>query len=207
MDLAAVTMPFEASVGSDYELVEVRSDQVDREMLLASESSGIPEALQGLFWMDGNPLPDEVISLGRSTWHRETSTTRIHVYDERIWSWHADLQGRGLYALARATRLVYELRFNADLTFGDIVPFVSLAGKRVRVPEQLTRFTMRRVSEDHWLRDSWFVGLFHHVYDLRRIVRGDGSRTDAFSTYARSAPPLSALAVRRRAAPPRSVPA
>ncbi|WP_437627691.1 hypothetical protein [Sorangium sp. So ce1151] len=59
MRFAAVTMPFEASVGSDYELVEVRSDQVDREMLLAGESSGIPEALQGLFLMDGNP-PDQV---------------------------------------------------------------------------------------------------------------------------------------------------
>ncbi|WP_437581389.1 hypothetical protein [Sorangium sp. So ce887] len=207
MERVSVTLPVGVIEGSEYELIEISSDQVDREMLLAGPSSGIPEALQGLFWMDGNPLPDEVISLGGSTWDAGTSTTRIHVYGERIWSWHANLRGRGLYALVRAARLVYELRLNADLTFGAIVPFVCLAGRRVRIPEPLARFTMRRVSDGHWLRESRFFGLFHHVYDLRRIVRGDGSRTDAFAAYATLAPARSALAVRRCTVTTRSAPA
>ncbi|WP_437321563.1 hypothetical protein [Sorangium sp. So ce385] len=206
MERAPVMLPVGVTEGSAYELIEIPSDRVDREMLVAGPSSGIPEALQGLFWMDGNPLPDEVVSLGGSVWDAETSTTRIHVYGERVWSWHADLRGRGLYALVRAARLVYELRLDAERTFGEIVPFVSLAGRRVRVPEQLARLTMRRVSDGHWLRESWFFGVFHHVYDLRRIVCGDGSRTDAFAAYASSAPARSALAARRPAAAARDAP-
>ncbi|XXX82315.1 hypothetical protein WMF30_26525 [Sorangium sp. So ce134] len=87
------------------------------------------------------------------------------------------LRQAALRARAARGRLVYELRelrLDAELTFGEIVPYVSLAGRSVRVPEQLARLTMRRVSDGHWLRESWLFGVFYHAYDLRRIVRGDG---------------------------------
>jgi hypothetical protein len=184
-----------------YQLIEIRSDQVDREMFIAGEASGIPAVLQGLWWMDGNPLPDQVISLGASRWDPETCTTRIHVYGERIWSWDGNVLGRSLYAFVRAVSLVYELRFNQDLTSGTILPIVRLGGKQVRIPGALTKFTMRFVHEGLWLRESWFFGVFYHRYDLRRIVRSDGSRMDAFAEYARAAPARSYLAVRRGKAP------
>jgi hypothetical protein len=70
--LAPSPLDSEAGVSAGFELIEIRSEQVDQEMIIAGESSGIPEVLQGLWWMDGNPLPDEVISLGGSTWDPET---------------------------------------------------------------------------------------------------------------------------------------
>jgi hypothetical protein len=188
-----------SSRAGGYELIEVPSDQVDTEMLVAGGASGFPGVLQGLWWMDGNPLPDELMSLGGSTWNAETRTTRIRVYGERVWSWHGNLLGRGLYALARLSRLDYELRLDDDLSSGVITPIVSVLGKQVRVPGRVARLTLRFVRDGHWIRESCFFGLFYHVYDLRRVVRGDRARLPAFAEYLRSAPPRSYLAVRRGA--------
>lgn len=187
------------SKAGDYELIEVPSDEVDREMLVAGGSSGFPGLLQGLWWMDGNPLPDELLSLGGSTWNPETRTTRIQVYGERVWSWHGNLLGRGLYALTYLSRLDYELRFDDDLSTGTITPIIRVFGSEVRIPERVAKLTLRLVRDGHWLRESCFFGLFYHVYDLRRIVRGDRSRLDAFTAYAKSAPARTYLAVRRGA--------
>lgn len=182
-----------------YELIEVSSDTINREMRIAGPMSGIPEVLQGLWWMDGNPLPDEVISLGRSIWNQDTRSTGIEVYGERIWSWHASIWGRSAYALAYRSRLVYELAFDEKLCVGTITPVMRVLGRRVRVPESLVRLTMHLEYDGVWRRESRLFGLFHHAYRLRRIVRGDGAREEAFADYVRSAPARSLLAVREAA--------
>lgn len=201
MMVAIHALPFADEMHADYDLIEIPSDRVDEEMLIAGGSSGIPDALQGLWWMDGNPLPDEVISLGASTWNPDEQTTRIVVYGERIWSWHANIPGRMLYRMARRSRLVYELQLDQDPTHGTITPIIDILGARVRVPRWLVALTMERVRDGLWLRKSRFFGLIPHVYHLRRIVSGDGSRLDTYAAYVESAPPRSFLAVRRNRTP------
>lgn len=196
MMLASHASPFDDSEAGDYQLIEIPSDRVDEEMRIAGASSGIPDTLQGLWWMDGNPLPDEVISFGASTWSAAEQATRIRVYGQRIWSWHGNILGRLLYHMARMSRLVYELHFDPDLTLGTITPNISVLGARFRVPESLLRLTLRRKGDGLWLRESRFFGVFHHVYHLRRIVGGDGARLDTFAAYVESAPARSFLAVR-----------
>ena len=191
------TPAFDGRAHTDYTLIEILSDQVDEEMLIASESSGIPDALEGLWWMDGNPLPDEVISFGASRWNSDERATRIVVYGERIWSWHGNLAGRLLYRRTRRVRLVYEFRFDPDMTHGTIVPIITFLGIRVRIPGALTRLTMERVRDGLWLRKSLFFGLIPHIYHLRRIVSGAGSRLDTYAAYVKAAPPRSFLAIRR----------
>lgn len=179
-----------------YRLVEVPTREIDKHMPIADGSNGIPEALQGLWWMDGNPLADEVVSFGASTWDPASRTTRIQVYGERVWSWHPNAQGRALYFGVRNSKLVYELQCNEDITFCLIVPIVDVGEKEVRVPTSLVKFTARLISDGVWLRETSFFGREAHTYAFRRIVRGNGEREPAFEEFVRSAQPTQLLAER-----------
>ena len=45
----------------------------------------MPETLHGLFYMDSNPLADEVVSFAGCQWHAEENACHIKVYGERVW--------------------------------------------------------------------------------------------------------------------------
>ncbi len=178
-----------------FALEEFSSDQVERLMRLPTRESGIPEVLQGLWWMDGNPLPDKVISFGGSDWDAARRQTRIRVFGEGVWTWHPDLAGRSAYEFARRTRLTYEIQFNDDLTFGTITPIFFLGGRELRAPQSLVKFTVRFISDGLWLRESSFFGRLSHAYALRRIVGEDGQRVEpAYQQYLEAAPQTSLVA-------------
>jgi len=179
-----------------YRLVELDSVDADQALLRADDSTGTPPFLQGLWWMDGNPLPDKVISFARSPWDAATRTTHIDVYDEGIWSWHASLDGRALYEWVRTFELVYELTYDETLSFVTIIPTVKVAGHRVAVPESVVKFTAERVDDDLWLRRSYLNGRLEHTYSLRRIVRADGERLPTYDDYVAAAPARSVVAER-----------
>jgi hypothetical protein len=194
---AAAMPPSAAPLAREhYRLVPFASEDADQAMIVGDGSTGIPPALQGLWWMDGNPLADKIVSFGASPWNDETHQTSIVVYGEGIWSWHGDLEGRALYASVRASELVYELTYDADLTFAEIVPIVKVGPARLRVPQSLVRFTASRISDELWLRHSYLHGRLVHTYAFRRIVRGDGSREPAYDEYVAAAPPTSLIAER-----------
>jgi hypothetical protein len=179
-----------------YELVAFDSADADQVMTIGDGSTGIPPALQGLWWMDGNPLADKLVSFGASPWNANTHQTSIVVYGEGIWSWHGDLEGRALYASVRAADLVYELSYDENLTFATITPTVKVGPVRVRVPASIVRFTATRISDDLWLRHSYLHERLVHTYAFRRVVRGDGTREPAYDEYVAAAPPTSFIAER-----------
>jgi hypothetical protein len=182
--------------GDHYHLVAFDSADADRVMIVGDGSTGIPPALQGLWWMDGNPLADKLVSFGASPWNANTHQTSIVVYGEGIWSWHGDLEGRALYASVRAADLVYELSYDENLTFATITPTVKVGPVRVRVPAAIVRFTVTRISDDLWLRHSYLHERLVHTYAFRRVVRGDGTREPAYDEYVAAAPPTSFIAER-----------
>ena len=178
--------------GTDYSLTSVPHSEIDSYLTIGSEASGTPENLRGLFWMDGNPLPDEVVSfagahfspilkkgdiVGYEAW--------IPVYDEGIWSWHDTLSGRLLYAAVRRVNLRYHLIFNIDFTRGKVIPVVRPLPHTpgLEIPQSmLLAFDMVMVNRDEWRRDSRIAGL-PHCYRFRRIVDGDGNRLANFEDY------------------------
>lgn len=185
-------------LGEVYRLREIDSEDVDQVMIVGDGSTGLPPELHGLWWMDGNPLADEVISFGGQPWDAATRTTRIVVYDEGVWSWHGDLEGRALYGSARASKLIYEIAYDEDLAFAQITPTVAVGPVRVRVPASIVRFTATRLADGLWIRHSYLYGRLVHAYALRRIVRGDGAREPAYDEYVAAAPPTSLVAERVR---------
>ena len=65
------------------DLLALASAEVDAVMPIAGSEG--PEVMRGLWWMDGNPLPDEVMSFHSARW--DPSTRCIHVaVGENTWT-------------------------------------------------------------------------------------------------------------------------
>ncbi len=182
--------------GGLYDLKSVSHEDLDQELLAGSDLTGTPKNLQGLWWLDGNPLPDEVMSLASARWSKIEKNGRvvgyeavIPVYDQGIWAWHDSLPGRFLYSLVLASRLTYIARFNADFSFGQITPkFIPLQFlPGVEIPASLlVDFTMTLVDDGEYQRDSILFGA-RHSYRFRRIVDGEGNRLPAYDEFVEKA--------------------
>jgi hypothetical protein len=180
-----------------YHLVPFRSDGIDQQMAIANGSNGVPAALNGLWWMDGNPLPDKVVSFANAKWNEDERLATIEVYSDRVWSWHGDAKGLALYTFVRKFELVYELSFDETRKFAVIVPVIRIGAVRVRVPESIVKFTAREIQDGLWLRESYWKGELVHTYSFRRIVDGNGNREATFDDYVKASPEYSFLAEKR----------
>jgi hypothetical protein len=180
-----------------YRFLSVPHVDIDQYLTPATEEMGIPKNLQGLFWMDGNPLADEVVSFASAHFIPIEENGQIQgyeawipVYDEGIWSWHDTLQGRLAYAGVRRSNLIYHVVFNPDFTTGRIIPVAKVlpvpAAPGLEIPQSmLVDFDMTLVNPDEFRRDSRLLGL-PHMYRFRRIVDGEGRRLAAYDDYVAS---------------------
>ena len=189
----ALTLTGQAFAGlSPYKLQSVPHENIEEHILIGSDETGTPKNLQGLWWMDGNPLADEVVSFASAQiepiYEDEELTgykANIPVYDEGIWSWHDSFGGRLLYRAVENSRLVYEGIFDIDFTHGEVTPIIKLFSvfPELQIPQSMiVNFSMTQVSEDEWSRDSVLFG-DEHQYRFRRIVDGQGNRLPAYEDY------------------------
>ncbi len=189
----AIALAFSTTaLAGQYSLESVAHQDIDQYLTIASAATGTPENLQGLWWMDGNPLADEVVSFAGLDFEEIIEDgelvgyrTEIPVYDEGIWSWHDSVAGRLLYGLVLTQRLVYVGVFNPDFTYGEVTPTIRPLSflPTVTIPRSmLVDFTMTQVTEDEWSRDSVILGQASS-YRFRRIVDGSGKRLPAYDAY------------------------
>jgi len=182
---------FAADIGN-YMLQSVPHADIDQYLPLGNDSTGTPDNLQGLWWMDGNPLADEVVSFASATFvpvygeNGEVSyATTLAVYDEGVWTWHDSPAGRLLYDVVNRTKLTYYGVFNADFTFGQVTPIITPLPEGAPValpPSMIVDFTMTKVAPDEWSRDSILLGK-KYTYRFRRIVDGQGRHLPAWDDY------------------------
>ena len=143
----------------------------------------IPEVLQGVFFMDGNPLPDDCISLEGGKWRENTLTLTLPIFAPRQWTFHVSVGGFLLLNFVRLAQIVYEINFEDEtLVNAQIIPVVW----GWRVPTFLANFTMMRSPDDIdgkiWIRkSSWLGGIIPpSSYILTKIVDKEGNYLDAF---------------------------
>ncbi len=170
----------------------VPHEEIDQYLVPGSDATGTPEALQGLWWLDGNPVHDEVISFAGAQFQPIEEAGKVvgyeaflPVYDEGVWSWHNDVGGWRGYIVARKVRLTYHLVFDANFTSGDITPVVKLlpGQEPVEIPQSFfASFTMDLVNNNEWSRDTAVLGSKSN-YRFRRIVDGEGTRLPNFEDY------------------------
>jgi hypothetical protein len=165
-----------------YEMKSVPHEDAYLEMTVGNDSTNTPEALQGIWWMNGNPLADELVSFASVKWEAIEENGEIvgyrgslPVYDAKVWSWHDSHAGKKLYDLVRSTKLVYVAEFNKDFSYGVVTPtfqFGPLPPFGIP-PTKFLTFAMRKVSDDEYSRDSLIAGL-PSQYRFRRLVDGNG---------------------------------
>lgn len=188
--LAVAPLAF-ASPGP-YSYKTVPHDELIEHMVPGSDATGTPAPLQGLWWMDGNPLPDEIVSFAGTQFTAiEKNGTVVGyeaatpVYDQGAWSWHDSREGKGLHQLALKLRAVYRMVFNADFTQGEITPVISVlpGPQKTEIPQSLVlKFSLRQVSPVEYSRDSIIAGRSSQ-YRFRQIVDGEGQILPAYADY------------------------
>ena len=142
----------------------------------------LPEVLQGIFFMDGNVLPDYCITMQSADWNPNNLTLLLRVFDPVIWSFHSSMAGRILLQGAHFSRFSYLFRFSdATLQHAHITPIVF----GFSVPQWIVDFTIDRdpntPNGDIWERkNSFFGGPANRAYILRRVVYKNGNYTPAF---------------------------
>lgn len=203
-NILALSLLFSApAFAGNYQLVSVPHSEVDAHMTIGTDATGTPKNLQGLWWMNGNPLADEVVSFAGTQWETITDADgeitgyvgTLPVYDEGVWSWHDSAAGRLLYTVVLKTKLVYVATFNKDFTYGQVKPTFQPIGVLPKIeipPSMLVNFTMNQVSSEEFSRDSVVLGQ-PSQYRFRRIVDADGNRLPAFDEFVRLAESANAL--------------
>jgi hypothetical protein len=150
----------------------------------------LPSVLKGVFFMDGNPLPDSCLTLYNLEWDAQTYSLKVPVADPLQWTFHRNFQGLLLLRLAQISRFTYKLQFeDATIQRSQIIPF--LLG--IPVPTWVVYLTMEREANsngDVWHRKNvWFGGVPRiGEYVMRRVVDETGQYTPAFDDMLKKAP-------------------
>ena len=112
-----------------------------------------PESLQGHWYMDGNPLADETLSLTNSKWDQSNKQIHVKVYDHQTFTWQNNLKGKLLYLQTLLARMQYVVQLehrdlgsdgiNFDeegtplLNYATIVPSISISKSTARLLQAL----------------------------------------------------------------------
>ncbi|MEO6862874.1 MAG: hypothetical protein ABI180_15280 [Microcoleus sp.] len=166
-------------------LIELKQLKDIANWMKAEHPAEFPEVLQGIFFMDGNVLPDYCLTMYSSEWNAHQRTLLLRIYDPVIWTFHSSMAGRILLYFVKFSRFSYLFRFSdAALQHGHITPIVF----GLSVPPWLVDFLIDRdpntPNGDIWNRTNSFFGRAPEKgYTLRRVVDKDANPTSAFSDF------------------------
>ena len=164
-------------------VIEKRQHKDIATWMLADKSAELPAVLQGVFFMDGNPLADDCLTMHGSKWDADSLTLLLPVFASRQWTFHTSAEGRRLLNGVKFARLTYSIRFEDEtLQRAHITPIVF----GLPIPKWIVDFLMYRdessTNGDTWIRrNSWFRGTPSGGYTLRRIADKDGKHTPVFT--------------------------
>ena len=173
------------------------SDGIEQVMTIGKTvQNGIPETIQGIWWI-GAKLPGDILcTFGNATWDEGSRTATVPVYGAGNFSFHANETGAASFYPLLATHFTYKLSFSQEDRYALITPVLDFLGHRLSVPQSIVKFAMRYVEDGHWVRESWLLGHRLPDYDFLRVVDAEGTRDPAYSDYLKAADQDSYLAVK-----------
>eukprot|EP00884_Botryococcus_braunii_P014178 jgi/Botrbrau1/22761/Bobra.0132s0092.1 len=163
-----------------------------------NSSNGLPESLQGIFWMDGIGLEDEAVGMA-GVWDPVKRSLAICPGCTRNWAYKGTSSqqvppfnwwspsGAALYNLALWSGGIYELFLNKELTYGEVLPRFKVLNQTIYVPSFLLNFSMVLQPDGSWYRESKL--LFNLIdsptgrYTFRRIIDGQGRHGPFFQEW------------------------
>jgi hypothetical protein len=151
--------------------------------MISFKSTGLPSILKGVFFMDGNPLPDTCITFYNQEWDAEKLTVSIPVAAPLQWTFHDSIPGLLLLLGAKLSRFTYKVQFEDEtLQNAQVIPL----SFGIPIPKWIVNATLSQVENssngDTWNRKNiWFGGIPRiGEYILRRVVDEEGNYTPAF---------------------------
>ncbi|KYC38119.1 hypothetical protein WA1_37860 [Scytonema hofmannii PCC 7110] len=152
--------------------------------MIPVKQTNLPTVLKGVFFMDGNPLPDDCITMYNLEWDTETRSFVLPVFAPVQWTFHNSILGWILLRSAQLTQFQYKFQFDDEtLQRAQITPFAF----GLPIPKWIVDLTMIQDKDsnngDIWQRKNvWFGGIPRiGEYTLRRVVDEDGRYTPAFN--------------------------
>ncbi|KAI8847977.1 hypothetical protein BC829DRAFT_395154 [Chytridium lagenaria] len=179
----------------NFKLISVDSTKVDTYITVANSTNvhpRVPKALHGAFYMKGNPLPDEVLSIAGGRYDEKENAYYLRVYDEGMWSWSDNFEGKLLYESVRTFGLTYKMTWNKDETVFQVYPTFNLplwlGNGDITIKEVFANFTILTTNDpNYFIRRSSFVSQETADYEWNRTPRFEKDYTyDApagFSTH------------------------
>ncbi|EKV02159.1 hypothetical protein Lepto7375DRAFT_4370 [Leptolyngbya sp. PCC 7375] len=151
--------------------------------MTATQPTNLPTVLKGIFYMDGNPLPDDCITMYNLEWDEKMNCLTLPVTGPTQWTFHHTFLGWLLLRAAQISRFRYKIQFqDNDLKLAQVTPITF----GIPVPKVIINATLRQDENaqhgDVWQRKNlWFGGLPRAgEYVLRRVVDENGQYTPAF---------------------------
>ncbi len=151
--------------------------------MVSTQPTNLPSVLKGVFFMDGNIMPDDCITMYNQEWDDTKNCLTLPVTGPIQWTFHSNLLGWVLLLGARISGFRYKIQFeDSTLQKAQITPITF----GIPVPRWLVDATMCQAeginNGDRWDRKNvWFGGLPRiGEYTLRRVVDENGQYTPAF---------------------------
>lgn len=148
------------------------------------QETDLPNILKGVFFMDGNPLPDDCITMYNLEWDAQNRTLFLPVFGQVQWTFQNSFQGWLLLILSWLSRFTYKFVFEDEtLRKSQIIPLAF----GIPIPRWIVNPTMCQDENSHngdtWQRKNIWLGTITEFgdYTLRRIVDEHGNYTPAFN--------------------------
>jgi hypothetical protein len=157
-------------------------DNIATWMIPITETN-LPSPLKGVFFMDGNPLPDDCITMYNLEWDKQNLSLVLPVFAPVQWTFHNSILGWLLLIGAQLARFTYKIQFEDEtLQRSQIIAFTF----GLQIPKWILDFTMiqdeNSKNGDLWQRKNVFFGVIPGIgdYILRKVVDEEGKYTPAF---------------------------
>ena len=157
-------------------------------MYKAPQDTDIPDRLRGIFYMDGNPNNEDLLTLETGKWDKDNNTLnvdRIHNYD---WSFEHNKGGLKYFTLTKLVGFSYKIHFDERKANGDI----ELYSHCCPIPKSLWKWTIEEIENDDnnyqrrtikfgYCKDKCNLeipGYYNYVYILRKVYDKDRNIID-----------------------------
>eukprot|EP01084_Bolivina_argentea_P044805 82446_1 len=146
-----------------------------------------PNRLLGIFYMDGNPVAEDLLLFENGEWDDKNNILRLK-YNRYNWTFGYNFAGCFTLSVTKCIGLGYKIFFSNDASVGNITVYSHC----LPIPKCCFRLTFEKIENDNvnWHRRTRICGnCYNHVYLMRKVYDKDRNIVD--NGFLETIPPYS----------------
>ncbi|MCX6130455.1 MAG: hypothetical protein NTX25_15510 [Proteobacteria bacterium] len=175
-----------------FNLVTFPNSELAKHMIPGSDAQKIPPNLQGIWWMDGNPLAKgDVVSFAKANWDFPNHRFLFEEYGVNNMSVEGNEKGLSSFATTLSNNLSLTFQFNSDYTYAQLMQSNRVPGTklRIKIPTSLINYKLKQEPDGDYVRQTWVELLRIPDYHMRRIIDANGQPVEPnYSNWKKVAP-------------------